>query len=39
VTSVRVKLEKQLRYLERVPLGTPYTGIVERVGQVVGTRG
>ena len=32
-------VERQLRHLERVPLGTPYTEIVERVAQVVGTRG
>ncbi len=32
-------IERRLRHLERVPLGTPYTDIVERVAQVVGTRG
>jgi hypothetical protein len=32
-------IERRLRHLERVPLGTPYTEIVERVGQVVQTRG
>ena len=37
--TYRKEVALRLRHLERVPLGTPYTGIVERVGQVVGTRG
>ena len=28
----------QLRYLERVPLGTPYPEVVERVGRVTRSR-
>jgi hypothetical protein len=30
-------IQRQLRHLERVPLGTPYTEIVERVARVVRT--
>jgi hypothetical protein len=32
-------VERQLRHLERVALGTPYTEIVERVARVVRTEG
>ena len=37
VYAWRKKIRLRLRYLERVPLGTPYPDVVERVARVTGS--